>query len=459
MLSSHVVRTSCALTAALAIAGCSGGGSSVTAPFDQSTSAISNNTTIPNNTTTGSAASSQIRSALSTAKAATITELPRSSDAFVDSVGINTHFHFMGTPYVDSYPAVRDLLFGLGVRHLRDSMALDLWQPYFDHLSEIAAHGIHADLITQMNEPLAQITSFPSHAPNVLEAIEAPNEMDLSGDGNWVADTQKYQKVLYAGVKSSAPTANLLVYGPSLCRYEDYASVGNLAAYADQGNMHDYFAANNPGTAGGTPFPVGNYGSLPFFIGSAQLVTGSKPIATTETGYEDNPVNPSVVSPAVKARYSMRTLLEQWNMHVSRTYFYELVDEGNQSYGVISPTLAPKPVYFALQNLLQKLNDGSAPINLQALTYSMTADPIVHHTLLQKHDGSYRLMLWVETLAVDPAVPSRPVTITTTTKFATVAQYQWLDDGQVQTIPLKQAADGTISLTVTDRVTELKLQK
>jgi hypothetical protein len=89
----------------------------------------------------------------------------------------------------------------------------------------------------------------------------------------------------------------------------------------------------------------------------------------------------------------------------------------------------------------------------------MSADASVHHTLLQKRDGSYRLMLWVETPATDPAVPTQTVTLSLPTKLRTISQYAWQDSGNFSSTNLTQASNGTLVLKVTDRVTELKLQK
>jgi hypothetical protein len=156
-------------------------------------------------------------------------------------------------------------------------------------MSDLAANGIHVDGVTLMNEPMSTITEFVTNLPNVLESIEAPNEWNLSGDPNWVADITAYQKQLYSEVKGSPLTSSIPVMGPSLTSFEAYRAVGDLSAYCDEGNMHNYFGANNPGNLGGAVFPPGKYGTIQFFMGSAALVSGNKPVATTETGYQSVP--------------------------------------------------------------------------------------------------------------------------------------------------------------------------
>ncbi|MBV9334508.1 MAG: hypothetical protein JO243_01345, partial [Solirubrobacterales bacterium] len=45
----------------------------------------------------------------------------READAFVDSVGINTHLHYQGTVYDTAFKTIiRPKLLALGIRHVRD---------------------------------------------------------------------------------------------------------------------------------------------------------------------------------------------------------------------------------------------------------------------------------------------------------------------------------------------------
>jgi hypothetical protein len=387
-----------------------------------------------------------------------LTETPRAADELCNTVGVVTHFHYNDTPYVTQYTAMRNLLIASKIRHIRDAITTQSSFPaYYTYMADLAANGVHVDGVMLMNEPMSTLQAFVTALPNVLESVEAPNEWNLSGDPNWVADITAYQKTLYAGVKGSALTSALPVIGPSLTSYEAYAAVGDLSRYVDEGNMHNYFGAQNPGNSGGAMFPPGRYGSIPFFMGSAEIVSGTKPVATTETGYQDVVTDPTPVTAAVKVKYSMRTLLEQFNAHVARTFFYELIDEGGQNYGLINANGVPKPLYYALKGLLVKLDDQGAQPTFKPLTYTLTAPATVHHTLLQKRDGSYRLMLWIETAATDPVQQTQTVTINTTTKFSTVEQFAWQDDGYYSSTPLTQSSDGTVTLTVSDRVTELKL--
>jgi hypothetical protein len=378
------------------------------------------------------------------------TEAPRAADTFVDSVGVNTHLCTPGSLYDGSYTTVSGLLKKLGIRHIRDTMTFNAWQPYYTRLSQLASYGIHGDMVTNINEPISQLAAFVAAAPGVVELVEAPAEYDRSKDANWAADLASYQRTLYAGVKNTPSLASLGVLGPALASF-NYSVIGNISGSVDYGNLHDYFGNTNPGQTGT------GYGSIPYWIVNEQPLSGSKPIITTETGYQDVASQPDAVTPAVKVRYSMRTLLEQFNARIVRTYFYEFLDELGQNYGFIDSTLAPKPAYTALAIMLNDLNDPG-PISLTPLSYALTADPSVHHTLLQKRDGTYRLFLWVDVTAQDSSVPTQSVTLTFPSNLASISQTAWRDDGTVATTNLTQS-NNAVTFTISDRVSEIKLQR
>ena len=107
----HAFRVFAAVIAAAGISSCSGGGHVVPAGPSE------------NGTVQGSSAKDATRLMVSAGMAATtVTETPTSADAFVDSMGIDTHFLYFSTPYVTRYDTVRGLLDGLGARHIRDGL-------------------------------------------------------------------------------------------------------------------------------------------------------------------------------------------------------------------------------------------------------------------------------------------------------------------------------------------------
>ncbi len=196
------------------------------------------------------------------AAATTVTETPTSADSFVASVGIDTHLAYFTTPYYSDYSAVLSLLKGLGVRHIRDTLDNHNSTTYTDRINQLASLGIHTLAVTVIDETTHSIQSDLAMMPNAVEAVEGPNEYDLTGDSDWIAHLRAFQKTMYSAVKHAPNGDKYQVYGPSITSYRDSVALGSLSDYLDLGTMHDYFANQNPGTPGGTPFPVGKYNSL-----------------------------------------------------------------------------------------------------------------------------------------------------------------------------------------------------
>jgi hypothetical protein len=418
------------LPATSALAGCGGGGGGAAITAPTAALAAPPGGSPPMQTVTG-------------------TETPRSADAFVDAAGVNVRLANFTTLY-GNFSAIAPLLQGLGIRHVRDGTAIG--QPSVcAEDTQLAAAGIHIDLITATNIAAPALASWLTCLGPAVEAVEDPNEYDASGDAGWVATLGANAQALYPAMKP------MTVVAPALTTEQDFVALGSLAGSVDDGNMHDYFAGRNPGTPGwGGTDAHGEYGSLAYNESLAAITSGGKPVIATETGYSDA-ADQYAVPAATKARYTLRTLLEHWNAGVVRTYFYELVDEGAQPfshYGLVDAAGNPKPAYTALKNLLAHLADPGGSFALTPLAYTLTAPSTVHHTLLQKRNGRYALVLWVEQPEWDPntsaTIPIAPQTVTLSFAAAPAALSATVfdDGGNVTTSPLAASA-GTASLPVT----------
>lgn len=385
-------------------------------------------------------------------------ETPGMADAFVGTAGVNTHLGFYGTLYGDNFSRVASLLQGLGVRHVRDgieSAQSNLCSEY----QQLASSGIHIDYETKPGTSAQALAQAVSCAGTAIEAFEGPNEYDLSGDPNWAATLASAQRALYPAAKSVAPS--IPVFGPALTTSAAYAALGDLSGAEDYGNMHDYMAGRNPGNGGwGGTDQFGTYGSLAWNIGAAKQPSQSKSIMATETGYADAIGTSNAVPAATKARYEMRTLLEHWIAGVPRTYFYELVSNGTtsfSSYGLTDSSGNPKPVYTAIQNLLKHLSDPGPSFTTTPLNYAIGASSPVHHVLLEKRNGTYSLILWVEASEWNPvtaspvAVSPEPVTLTFMKNPSSLNVLTFGDDGTTQAGTLT-ATGGQATLTATNQV-------
>jgi hypothetical protein len=320
--------------------------------------------------------------------------------------------------------------------------------------------------ITQPSLTASALRLWASCAGPAIEAYEAPNEYDIShprSDPDWVATIRAYQRFLYRTVKGTASLSRLAVLGPSLTSGDAYRSVGDLSAYLDRGNMHDYFAGHNPGTDG---WGLAGYGGIAFNLRLARRIAGAKPVYATETGYGTDGTGQSV-DEATQAKYVPRLFLEQFNAGIRRTFEYELVDEGGPpygSFGLLRKDLTPKPAFNALASLVTLLAKAGTPqdtARAASLTIEGEIDH-VHDTVLAGKDGLY-VILWVELPGYDLgtheeiAVAPRHLTLHVAGKFAGAALYRYDHDSLLRPTPI--GTNDAIALSVTDEPVVLELKR
>lgn len=378
-------------------------------------------------------------------------EPARPTAAFVDSIGINTQFVWGAIDYAQA----RKALVKLGVHHLRDGLITAPLPGYFDHLNDLANAGIHTTLITALTDDPVKDVAVVERIGNSLEAIEGPNETNVGA--GWAAPLATFQKALYSAVKVNPhAAARIAVIGPALkSDMKAYAVLGDLSAYLDYGNMHDYAAGNAPGN-----------GSISTNLAASARASANKPIISTETGYCTSTA-PMGVTLSIMGRYVPRTFLEHFNAGVARTFEYQLLDDGDNASdlwsqcGLLTHEFAPKPAFTALANLIGLLADsGSAATS--RLNYTLSAPDGVHHTLLQKTDKSFYLALWVEAQGYDPqrhaalTVAPQTVGLLFAVPVAGLVQYVLDDTGVLTPTPLPTIST-SVKVTVSDRVTIVKI--
>jgi hypothetical protein len=370
----------------------------------------------------------------------------RSADSFVDSIGVNTHVSYFDTAYED-YPLIRDSLADLGVRHIRDGVRLTDDPQHNRRIDEryqgLIESGLKLNLIlgpvpsrfrTVSREEVAAIAEMAGPG---LEMLEGPNEYDatdLKGENpDWAEELRSYQRNLYQIVKGYSTTADVPVLGPSLIGYENYNELGYLGDYLDYGNIHSYSGGRRPETSG---WGANNYGSIEYNMDLASRMSGSEPQIVTEAGYHNawraSGGHPGISEEAA-ASYIPRMYLEYFNQGIVRTYAYELIDElpnprrddPELHFGLLRYDGSEKPSYTALKNLISLLEDPGSLLEdpgeefePQSLRYTLGGDTSdVHSTLLQKRDGRFYLILWLQKPVYDlendenMAVPAQRVNI------------------------------------------------
>lgn len=367
-----------------------------------------------------------------------VPEKARPADDFVDSIGVNTHLYYDSSVYHQKYSSlIKPKLLQLGVRHIRDGATRNL-NGYMDRLKELQTLGIRSTLICDPRDitPQAAVSLTKELGTDVVEAVQGTNEYNLSGDRNWVNNLRNYQQQLYKAINEDSVTKNVQVYGPSLTEGSAYNAIGDLSAYVDYGTMNNYYSGRNPGTNG---WGSDNYGSLEWNVRTAKKASVSKQIITTETGYH------SVVSTNdghrgvpedVSGKYAPRLLLEQFNYGIPRTFIYELINvyyDPNSLYknfGLLRNDGTEKPAFVAVKNLIGLLKDPGSTFATGSLDYFLGGNTAnIHHTLLQKRDGRFYLILWQEVSGfnVDTKqainVSSQKVSLTLNTAIAKATIY------------------------------------
>ena len=306
-------------------------------------------------------------------------EIARPSDEFVDTIGTNVHLEYRNSPYRDNFAMVRSRLIELRIRHIRNGLFdSSAWPEYYERLEDLAQNGIRGLFVTRPGQSASLLTSFPKRVPHSFEAYEGPNEYDLSQDPDWVNTLRSFQSFLYHTVKDEPSTALFMVVGPALTTEKARRSLGAVSSDFDVGNLHNYFAGRNPGTPGWGP---NGYGSIEWHLDLVrQTSVMSKPVISTETGYDTAPAVQDGIPEIVFGRYMPRVFLEQFMRGVRRTYSYELLDEGRndhdpeQNFGLLRYDGSPKPAYLALANLIRILEDPGPAFTPHPVHFAVTGN-------------------------------------------------------------------------------------
>jgi hypothetical protein len=337
-------------------------------------------------------------------------ERARPAGDFVDSVGVNVHISYGSTAY-GNFPAVRDALVDLGIRHVRDGACAGCrW--LFPRYLELGRLGIRFTMIIGSPKNItgtlaANLASIRDRLRPAVEAVEGANEYDGSGDPQWVPALRAYQAELHGRVMSDPALAGLDVLGPSFRSAAARARAGDMSAWMTAGNMHPYAGGEPPGR------------NLTAELSQAALVAGSRPVVATEAGYHDATRTAGghrPVDEATAGTYIPTLLLEHFRRGVRRTFLYELVDQKpdpertNQErhFGLLRSDFTPKPSYTALKALIAAVGDGAPAGRPGTLRYDVAGgDGSVRRLLLARPGGGFSLVLWRDVRVWDTATRKR----------------------------------------------------
>ena len=273
-------------------------------------------------------------------------------------------------------------------------------------------------------------------AANALIALEGNNEPNNWGvtyggqtggrNLSWLP-VAKLQAELYRTVKNDPELKDHPVWSPSEMGAEtdnvglQFLTIPNAGGclmpdgtkYADAANCHNYLThpgwsglhdnqtwiAADPTAACRVDGLYGNHGLTwgHHFRGYAESALLKLPRVTTETGV----TIAGDITEEVQALLYLTVYLDQFKRGWSYTSIYLLRDRsdegGNQTFGFFKPDYSPRKAAVYLHNLTTILADDRAISVPEVFNYSVTNQPAtVHDLLLQKHDGTFELVLWDE---------------------------------------------------------------
>jgi hypothetical protein len=140
-----------------------------------------------------------------------------------------------------------------------------------------------------------------------------------------------------------------------------------------------------------------------------------------------------------------------------------LIDDPIGNWGLLTGSFSPRPAYTAIKNVLSLLKDVNfaQPGKLSYALDGQTQN--VYHLLLQKSDGTFYLAIWLGVPGADPDNPStiydvapQNVTLRASTPVAGATTYV-LDDSGSMTSASAELTNGSLPVTVTDRITLIVL--
>jgi len=388
----------------------------------------------------------------------------RPADAFVESIGICTHLGYDKGPYGRIEDVIKPRLAELGIRHLREGFVgaseggdANLTRK----INDFAALGYRFTL--SMRQPMEKVTGYLKGVGQALDAVEGPNETDLSQFKfsykglKFPEATRAYQEDLYQLVKGfpDPKVSALPVIQASMGWGGNAKKLGDLSMFADCGNTHAYTEA---GDAHGSALGA-------WHLPHARIVTPGKPLWSTETGQSVNAVNA-----AVQAKVVPRIVAEHFRRGLVRTYLYELIDAENSGgtahggFGLLDYEGTPRPSFHAIKNVLSLLKDPGAAFTPAALDYTLTGADAggfknVQSVLLQKRDGRFYLVIWQEVRGWNAktkrVIENAPQAVTLTLKTAVKSARLFSQDAAE---PLEtKAAPSELTLKVPDSLMIVEL--
>lgn len=418
-----------------------------------------------------------------------------STDQFVDSIGVNALIiNAWGNLSSTQVNSITGLLSAAGIRWYREgiitgnsSVQTRLLNfananPGTKYLIETGPNVNNSNTQSNANTQVAQCATWVSNGVPV-KIIAGINEPNLNGYTaqqttdwqNWIYTAVKGNTVLQnAGVKVSSPPM-----GGSGESYTTSMVSAGIKSYIEIADTHAYMV-RQPETNG---WGSGGYGSLAYakssYLNPVQS-SSSIPMIITEMGSSDVTGIPSTTADSdgtkqqdyalprsVEAIYLPRWFLWWYINGISINFKFasdDAVYGSSRNYGLIQSDYSTvKPVYTALKNLITFMKDtGTQPTTMGKLNYTLSGTTSnVRQGLFMKRDSTFILILWVGVTSEPDqytynvqtpntiSSPSQSVTVT----FTNFAKVEVAVPNNGTTWSQQTISNGTVSLTVTDKLT------
>jgi hypothetical protein len=356
---------------------------------------------------------------------------PRAAFALNDSVGVATHPTHYDTVHAQEN-AIAQKIADAGIRHVRNSMAISTdpgWnQIVWANMSSWPNHGI----VSSWRVDRCAVTSNAGHTVRMYldkiadidgdlsSAIEGTNEVNVFCSEDWVNRERLYVPQLFQGVNSHPDPViqSLPVLGPTFVRAGS-SEIGDISQWIDFGNTHPYSGCTSP-----TPQHVQRYG-----IDDYAPAGGTKPIIATEVGFHTavGSTEPGIQPPCDERTagvYTLRAVLEHFNLGIMRSYLYEAIDpwpnpqrdRSEWNFGILRNDFSAKPAYTYVKNLLATTSSPNAATLTPLKVKVDQGPPDLRTLLLRQADGDYLLALWRHASVWNPSqrqpIPVPPARVT-----------------------------------------------
>ena len=383
------------------------------------------------------------------------------------SIGVNTDFEYQDVYSATAVPYLK----ASGIRHVRDGANI-----YPAVLKNWANSGVGVDagwpgryykgpVLGWPVQPITFANMMKSYGVP-LDAFEGTNESNASCGGakNWTSTTREQMTNLWNYDRANGlSTVPLLAPSYGNCGvlpavYADAMSMGSLAAVSTYGNLHSYPGPHWPEQGCMTSQQCG--GNSDYYLGISNIESPGEPVWVTETGYESQTGGclGFSVGTVGQERYLLRTLLNNWNDGVKRTYIFSFIDDyaADHCYaGMITDRYVTKPSYSAIKNLIETLTDPGPEYSPATVNYVLGGSLTnVNSTLLQKRSGTNELVLWQAVASIDGhakplTIEPQTVTIELSSVPSTISAQTFSDNGSL--LPVKVTMSGrTASVPVAD---------